>query len=115
MAKTLKRQSPVRKRHKKVEEPVVVGGVNSLPSYTGSVQVGDVVAYRWLGALVAGRVREIKTPERFMEEDGSVAADAPVLYMIGEKGEKTVYPIRKENILHKYTEKKILDKCKHWK
>lgn len=113
MAKELKRRRVVRERKKK-EEPTPTG-TNALPSYRGTVDVGDVVAYRWLGALIAGRVREIKTPERFMEEDGSVAADAPVLYMVGERGERTVYPIRKENILYKYTDEKLLEKCKHWK
>lgn len=114
MAKELKRRRVVRERKKK--EETTPAGTNALPSYEGKVEVGDVVAYRWLGGLLAGRVREIKEPERqYIDSEGNAISATPTLYFITEREGKTVYPIRKENILHKYTDEKLLEKCKHWK
>lgn len=114
MAKELKRRRVVRERKKKADTAPT--GTNAIPPYQGEVKVGDLVAYRWLGAMMAGRVREIKQPERqYTDSEGNITGGTPELYIISERGERTVYPIRKENILHKYTEEKILEACKHWK
>lgn len=114
MAKELKRQRVVRERKNK-EEPTPTG-TNALPSYEGKVEVGDLVAYRWLGAMVAGRVREIRQPEKqYVDSEGNVTGGTPELYIISERGERIVYPIKKEDILYKYTDEKIIEACKHWK
>jgi len=81
------------------------GQVKNFPTYRGNIELGDEVGFRWIGLALAGKVMEIRKERNYrVRDDGNGEMEEKgyeTFYTIKENSEKTVYPVRRINILAK--------------
>ena len=88
-------------------ESSAVGQVQRQAAFQGKVEKGDLVAFRFLGMMLAGYVVEHVQEKHFRnvvegeEEQGMGRFQDIDYYTVKEYHDGTMYPVRKNNILAK--------------